>query len=56
MLSLSHEIQAKIIESFNSMSRYLDDLLNIYNGYFEQTVSTIYPKEQQLNSTNTSDT
>ena len=31
--SLSRENQAGIIEAFNSTSRYLDDLLNIDNGY-----------------------
>ena len=31
MKSLSREIQADIIEAFNSTSRYLDDLLNIDN-------------------------
>ena len=35
-------IRADIIEAFNSTSRYLDDLLNIYNPYFEQMVSQIY--------------
>ena len=35
MKSLSPENQADIIEAFNSTSRYLDDLLNIDNIYFE---------------------
>ena len=35
MLSLSDINQADIIEAFNSTSRYLDDLLNIDNPYFE---------------------
>ena len=47
MLFFSHENQACIIEAFNSMPRYLDDLLNIDNDYFEQMVDTIYPKELQ---------
>ena len=34
MLSLSDNIQADVIEAFNSTSRYLDDLLNIDNPYF----------------------
>ena len=34
-----------IIEAFNSISRYLDDLLNIDNIYFDQMVDRIYPKE-----------
>ena len=38
------------------MSRYLDDLLNIDNPYFEGMVNQIYPPELQLNKANTSDT
>ena len=41
--------KADVVEAFNSTSRYLDDLLNIDNPYFEQTVSQIYPTELQLN-------
>ena len=37
-------------------SRYLYDLLNIDNPYFEQMVSQIYPTELQLNKANSSDT
>ena len=33
--SLTRENQADIIEAFNSTSRYLDDLLNIDNIYFD---------------------
>ena len=43
--SLSRENQADIIEAFNSTSRYLDDLLNINNIYFDQMVDRIYPTE-----------
>ena len=56
MLSLSDNNQAEIIEAFNSTSRYLDDLLNIDNPYFEQMVGQIYPTELQLNKANSSDT
>ena len=38
MLSLSNNNQADIFEAFNSISRYLDDLLNIDNPYFEHRV------------------
>ena len=48
MKSLSPENQADIIEAFNSISRYLDDLLNIDNVYFEQMVKRIYSAEPQL--------
>ena len=36
MLSRSHEKQTDIIKAFNSTSRYLDDLLNIDDEYFEK--------------------
>ena len=55
MKSLSRENQADIIEAFNSTSRYLDDLLNINNIYFDQMVDLIYPTELQLNRANSSD-
>ena len=48
MKSLSRENQADIIEAFNSTSRYLDDLLNIDNIYFDQMVDRMYPTELQL--------
>ena len=54
--SLSDVKQAVIIEAFESTSRYLDDLLNIDNPYFEGMVNRIYPPELQLNKANTSDT
>ena len=56
MLPLSDNNQADIIEAFNSTSRYLDDLLNIDNPYFEQMVGQIYPTELQLNMANSFDT
>ena len=56
MTSLSNDNQADIIKAFNSTSRYLDDLLNIDNPYFEGMVNQIYPPELQLNKANTSDT
>ena len=49
VLSLSDNNEADIIEAFNSTSRYLNDLLNIDNPYFEQMVGQIYPTELQLN-------
>ena len=39
MLSLSDNNQADVVETFNCTLRYLDDLLNIDNHYFEQMVS-----------------
>ena len=48
LLSLSDNNQTDI-EAFHSTSRYLDDLLNIDNPYFEQMVGQLYPTELQLN-------
>ena len=45
MLFLGDKNQTDIIEAFNSTSRYIDDLLNIDNPYFEQIVGQIYPIE-----------
>ena len=36
MLSLSDKIKLILLKLFNPNSRYLDDLLNIDNPYFEQ--------------------
>ena len=55
MTSLSDVKQTEIIEAFKSTSRYLDDLLNIDNPYFEGMVNRIYPPELQLNKANASD-
>ena len=55
-MSLSVENQSEIIEAFSSTSRYLDDLLNIDNTYFDGLISQIYPSELQLNKANSSDT
>ena len=41
--------QADIIDAFNTSSRYLDNILNIDNVYFDNMVSQIYPSELQLN-------
>ena len=55
MLSLSDDNQSEVIEAFNSTSRYLDDLLNIDNIFFDSMVTHIYPSELQLNKANISD-
>ena len=39
----------------NSTSKYLDDLLNIDNPYFEQMLGPIYPTVLQLNKANSFD-
>ena len=56
MMSLSDDKQDDVIDAFNTTSRYLDDILNIHNVYFDNMVSQIYPSELQLCKANTSDT
>ena len=55
MLPLSEDTQSDVIEAFNSTTRYLDDLLNIDNSFFDSMVNHIYPSELQLNKANVSD-
>ena len=56
MMSFSDDKQADIIDAFNTTSRYLGDILNINDIYFDNMVSQIYPSWLQLNKANTSDT
>ena len=56
MMFISDYKQADIIDAFNTTSRYLDDILNINNVYFDTMVSQISPSKLQLNKINTSDT
>ena len=56
MMSLSDDKQADVIEAFNTTSRYLEDILNTNNVYFDNMVGQIYPLELHLNKANTSDT
>ena len=56
MMSHSDNKQADIIDAFNTTSRYLDDILNINNVYFENMVSKIYPSELKLSKAYFSDT
>ena len=55
MISLSDDKLTDVIDAFNTTSRYLDDILNINNVYFDNMVSPIYPSELQLNKDNASD-
>ena len=54
--TISFHYLADVIDAFNTTSRYLDDILNINNVYFDNMVSQIYPSELQLNKANASDT
>ena len=56
MTSLSDDKQADVIDAFNTTSRYLDDIFNINNVYFDNMASQIYPSELQLYKANTYDT
>ena len=55
MMSLSDDKQTAIFYAFNTTFRYLDDILNINNVYFDNKVSQIYPSELQLTKVYTSD-
>ena len=55
MMSLSDDKKADVIDAFNTISRYLDDVLNIDNVYFDNIGSQIYPSELQHNKAITSD-
>ena len=55
MMSLSDDKQADVIDAFNTTSRYLDDILNINNVYFDNMVGQIYPSELQLGGASASD-
>ena len=55
MMSFSDDKQADVIDAFNTTSRYLDDILNIDNVYFDNMVSQIYPSELKIKKANTSD-
>ena len=39
MMPLSDDKQADVIDAFNTTSRYLDDILNINNVYFDNTLT-----------------
>ena len=56
MVSLSDDKQADIFYAFITTPRYLDDILNTNNVYFDTMVSQIYPSKLLLNKANTSDT
>ena len=56
MVSLSDNKQADVIDIINTTSRYLDDIFNINNVYFDNMVSQIFPSELQLNKANSCDT
>ena len=56
MMSFSDDKQTAIIDAFNTTSKYLDNISNINNLYFDNMVGQICSSELQLNKANTSDT
>ena len=49
MVSLSDDKQTDIIDAFNTTSRYMDNIVNVKNAYFDNMVSQIiYLSELQL--------
>jgi len=44
MLSLKSDTQSDIIEACNNTSRYLDDIFDIDNPFFDTLFPFIYPK------------
>ena len=54
--SLSHVKIRLTLLRLSFQPRYLDDLLNIDNIYFDQMVNRIYPTDLQLNRANSSNT
>ena len=53
---LPNDNQSEVIEAFSFFSRYLDDLWNIDNNFFDSMVSHISPSELPLNQDNVLDT
>ena len=51
MLSLKSDTRSDIIEALNNTSRYLDDIFNIDNPFFDTLFPFLYPKELRLNKT-----
>ena len=47
MMSLSNDKQADNIDALNTTSRYLHDISNINNVYFDNMVSQLYHSELQ---------
>ena len=56
MMSLSDDKQADVIDALNTTSRYLDNISNINNVYFDNRLVKYTHSELQLNKSNTSDT
>ena len=56
MVCLYDDTQGDILSALNTTSRYLDDILNINNIYFDNMFSKLYPPWLKHRKTNTADT
>ena len=56
MTSLSEGKQSEVTEAVRSTSRYLDNLLNVDNNYFDSLINQIDPLELQFNTAKSSET
>ena len=56
LFSLSEDNLSDVIEAFKSTSRYLYNLSNIDNNFFDSMVNHVYSSEIQLSKANVSDT
>ena len=54
VLGLDANSKADVISALNNTSRYLGDILNLDNPFFDNLISSISPKELKLNKANNS--
>ena len=55
MSNLKKSTRSDLIDKFNDISRFLDDIFTIDNTEFSKHNPDMYPRELQLNKANTSD-
>ena len=55
MSNLQKSRRFDLIDKFNDISRYFDDIFTIDNPEFAEHIPNIYPRELQLNKANASD-
>ena len=53
MLSIDTKSQANVTTTLNNASQYLEDLLNLDNPFIDHLISSIYPKELNLDKLTT---
>ena len=52
MLYYSEDTQSEVIEAFISTAKYLENLSNIDNSFFDSIVKHVYPSVFHLNKVN----